>query len=467
MKDNMKVDYRTDIKGNYLILEAEQEIHSYQMQMIQQNSIKGILPIYEYCIDNKVQYHYDITSRQTIVVMLERVLLTSVQMRNFLMQWKDILEQMKEFLLNPDYLLLDVNYIYINLQSGEFFFCYYPRKGKGFKEGIKEVFRYFLDKVNYQDKLGVDMVYQAYQKSLQPEMDFLTICDSVLGIERSEIVQEREMEIEKEEERDKREKVKKVESVIEPQVMPEVLEDEREEKKELPIKREYIVIFFVGICSLFLAFLCYWVYQNGIHQQTIVQCIAMILIFGSILGFLFLKGKEYLKGTKIIKETQEIPYSSEEEEDISFIRKGIREVEEDRGESMLGDIGREGKEYGAESLEGDTVLLGYIEESSKCFLMPKGMQEEIIIEKFPFTIGKWKEQVDGVIINDNVSRIHARFEEIDGVYYVIDLNSKNGVYVNGIRNKIQEKVKIQNGDEIKIAALVYQFCDNCEKGIGR
>ena len=129
----------------------------------------------------------------------------------------------------------------------------------------------------------------------------------------------------------------------------------------------------------------------------------------------------------------------------------------------------EGEEmgYGAESLEGDTILLGYIEESSKCFLMPKGIQEEIIIEKFPFTIGKWKERVDGVIINDNISRIHARFEEIDGVHYVIDLNSKNGVYVNGIRNKIQEKVKIQNGDEIKIAALIYQFCDNCEKGMDR
>ncbi len=255
----MKVDYRTDIKGNYLILEAEQEIYSYQMQMIQQNSIKGILPIYEYCIDNKVQYHYDITSRQTIVVMLEKMLLTSVQMKNFLMQWKDILEQMKEFLLNPDYLLLDVNYIYINLQSGEFFFCYYPREGKGFKEGIKEVFRYFLDKVNYQDKLGVDMVYQAYQKSLKLEMDFLTICDSVLGIDKSEIVQEREMGIEKGEERkeeNKREKVKKVESIIEPQIMAEVLEEEREEKRELPIKKEYIVIFFVGICSLFLAFLC-------------------------------------------------------------------------------------------------------------------------------------------------------------------------------------------------------------------
>ncbi len=466
----MKVDYRTDIKGNYLILEAEQEIYSYQMQMIQQNSIKGILPIYEYCIDNKVQYHYDITSRQTIVVMLEKMLLTSVQMKNFLMQWKDILEQMKEFLLNPDYLLLDVNYIYINLQSGEFFFCYYPREGKGFKEGIKEVFRYFLDKVNYQDKLGVDMVYQAYQKSLKLEMDFLTICDSVLGIDKSEIVQEREMGIEKGEERkeeNKREKVKKVESIIEPQIMAEVLEEEREEKRELPIKKEYIVIFFVGICSLFLAFLCYWVYQNGVHQKTIVQCIAMVLIFGSVLGFLFLKGKEYLKGTKIIKETQEIPYSSEEEGGISFIRKSIKEVEEDKGESMLGDMERGEKEYRSESLEGDTVLLGYIEESPKCFLMSKGIQEEIIIEKFPFTIGKWKEQVDGVIINDNVSRIHARFEEIDGVYYVIDLNSKNGVYVNGIRNKIQEKVKIQNGDEIKIAALVYQFCDNCEKGIDR
>ena len=90
------------------------------------------------------------------------------------------------------------------------------------------------------------MVYQAYQKSLKLEMDFLTICDSVLGIYKSEIVQEREMGIEKGEERkeeNKREKVKKVESIIEPQIMAEVLEEEREEKRELPIKRVYCYFF--------------------------------------------------------------------------------------------------------------------------------------------------------------------------------------------------------------------------------
>lgn len=459
----MKVDYRTDIKGNYLVLEAEEEIYDYQMQMIQQNSIKGILPIYEYHIDNKIEYHYNITSRQTIAVMLERALLTSGQMKNFLKQWKDTVEQMKEFLLNPDYLLLDINYIYMNLQSEELFFCYYPCKEKGFREGIKEVFRCFLDKVNYQDKLGVDMVYQAYQKSLQTEINFIDICDSVLEIEEKSNIQKREIKQQEPEEKNEKEKIKGIKSVAEPQIVPETLEEEREEKKELPIKKEYIIIFSVTVCSLFLAFLCYWVYQNGFTKQTFIQCAAMLLIFGSITGFFLLKGKEYLQGTKIIRETQQMPYFPEEEEDISFIKKSMREIVENETEnieSMTEDMEEEKIKYMSQNLESDTVLLGYIEDNSKCSLIPKGEQEEIIIENFPCTLGKLKEQVDKLIMNETVSRIHARLEEIDGIYYIVDLNSKNGIYVNGIRNKIQERVKIESGDEIKIAALVYEFWES-------
>lgn len=317
--------------------------------------------------------------------------------------------------------------------------------------------------MNYQDKLGVDMVYQAYQKSLQTEINFIDICDSVLEIEEKSNIQKREIKQQEPEEKKEKEKIKGIKSVAEPQIVPEALEEEREEKKELPIKKEYIIIFSVTVCSLFSAFLCYWVYQNGFTKQTFIQCAAMLLIFGSITGFFLLKGKEYLQGTKIIRETQQMPYFPEEEEDISFIKKSMREIVENETEnieSMTEDMEEERIKYMSQNLESDTVLLGYIEDNSKCSLIPKGEQEEIIIENFPCTLGKLKEQVDKLIMNETVSRIHARLEEIDGIYYIVDLNSKNGIYVNGIRNKIQERVKIESGDEIKIAALVYEFCES-------
>ncbi len=61
-----------------------------------------------------------------------------------------------------------------------------------------------------------------------------------------------------------------------------------------------------------------------------------------------------------------------------------------------------------------------------------------------------------IVINDRqVSRIHAQIKVIgSNEIHLMDLNSKNGTYVNG--EIITEPVKLKDGDEIKIA-LVQEF----------
>src|SRR5579872_6709355 len=48
----------------------------------------------------------------------------------------------------------------------------------------------------------------------------------------------------------------------------------------------------------------------------------------------------------------------------------------------------------------------------------------------------------------NISRRHARLVREDGVLYVEDLDSYNGVYVNG--DRILGRVELRDGDELQV-----------------
>ena len=56
-----------------------------------------------------------------------------------------------------------------------------------------------------------------------------------------------------------------------------------------------------------------------------------------------------------------------------------------------------------------------------------------------------------------VSRVHARIRFSEGEYYIMDLNSRNGTFVNGELLPGGEEVKISDGDGISFADAVYRF----------
>lgn len=78
--------------------------------------------------------------------------------------------------------------------------------------------------------------------------------------------------------------------------------------------------------------------------------------------------------------------------------------------------------------------------------------EEIRITKDSFVIGKKQDSVDAVIsFNPMISRLHCRVMRQDGVYYISDMGSSNGTYVNGKRLTPNVFQRLSNGDIVRLA----------------
>lgn len=80
------------------------------------------------------------------------------------------------------------------------------------------------------------------------------------------------------------------------------------------------------------------------------------------------------------------------------------------------------------------------------------------LDKSSLTIGKKKEDVDLVLDDVSVSRMHARITREQENMYLEDLNSTNGTFKNGLRMQPYEKRKLEEGDEIKFGKTTFLYC---------
>jgi hypothetical protein len=81
---------------------------------------------------------------------------------------------------------------------------------------------------------------------------------------------------------------------------------------------------------------------------------------------------------------------------------------------------------------------------------------EFIIDKDEFTLGKNFNVVDGFIpYNEGISRVHCMIVCDEGEYFLVDLGSLNGTYINGARIPVKSHVPIAIGDIIGIANIEF------------
>lgn len=73
------------------------------------------------------------------------------------------------------------------------------------------------------------------------------------------------------------------------------------------------------------------------------------------------------------------------------------------------------------------------------------------------TIGKKKGEVDLVLEDMSISRVHARITKEGEDYYLEDMNSTNGTTKNGLRLQPYEKRKLEEEDEIQLGSIPLTF----------
>ncbi|MEN8907180.1 MAG: FHA domain-containing protein, partial [Clostridiales bacterium] len=82
---------------------------------------------------------------------------------------------------------------------------------------------------------------------------------------------------------------------------------------------------------------------------------------------------------------------------------------------------------------------------------------EKIIDKKEFIIGRMEEHTDLTIENKAVGKKHAKIEKNNKKFYLFDLDSKNGTFINGNKLEKYKIYEILNNDKITFACCEYQF----------
>lgn len=159
----MRARYKRELDRNYLILEQEDAKSNYQVDMLVRNRIPGLLECRLNLVDQKAGLYYEITSKQSLRLLLERRRLTGTELETFLNKLLEAAGSCEEYLLDTGSLLLDPDYIYLDSDHWEFFFCLFPFSQGKIRNGLLELAEYLLDRLDKQDSKAVALGYEFYR----------------------------------------------------------------------------------------------------------------------------------------------------------------------------------------------------------------------------------------------------------------------------------------------------------------
>jgi len=173
---NMEARYKRDLNSNYMILSGKiGKEEPYEVRMITENRIYGLLPCVNQKHEEYTEYYYEITGSQSMRLLYERRKLNCEQLRELLRELERILKTANEYLLNPDHFVLNPEFMYLHSKTEKLHLCYFPEYEKTIRESFLEWAEYLLGKLDKNDTKGIEFGYDLYQNALEPNFSLLEI----------------------------------------------------------------------------------------------------------------------------------------------------------------------------------------------------------------------------------------------------------------------------------------------------
>lgn len=165
----MKAEYKRDLSGNYLVLyeEEEPDTSSYQMRMLVGNTIPSVLKCRVQGVDGQFMVCFDITSKQSVLSLYEEKKIGYEDLQMILGGFVQVMEEMAEYLLNPSRLLLKPEYMYVDVEKRQLYFCYLPGYDQDVRQEFQELTEYILPLLDHEDSRAVMLGYGIYRRALE------------------------------------------------------------------------------------------------------------------------------------------------------------------------------------------------------------------------------------------------------------------------------------------------------------
>ena len=488
----MRTEYKRDMNHNYLILHGEGEVDtgSYQVRMLVGNVMPSLLKCRVQELDGKFSIYYDITSRHSLASVYEEKKLGIEDLKMIFGSFIQAMEEMGEYLLNPCQLLIAPEYMYLDVEKRQIFFCCYPGRTGDIHKEFLNLTEYALPKIDHGDRRAVKLGYGIYRKALEDSFHLEHIKEELYKNREEDPVSDSfsEREISPEEENPWEDKKAGQEEYAVEKAYGEILknsdnfQNEKEGKKSRKTKERKQKTTQKKPGSLWKGILAYCIFGGifvGIAAATvygILPGVSVELILGigtagigaGMLGYLLWKKvhdaskeKNTAMGENENKSTWEINGNMKGQEAESLRNVKQQEKCYTREKEILAKMPVEnfGNHFCGEKSYGETVVLsaGAVQGPATLVSREPGELATIYLQEEITVIGKMETAADAVIDLPTVSRMHAKIRRRDGEYYLSDLNSRNGTAVNGRLLQSGEDYCLQEQDEVDFAQARYVF----------
>lgn len=510
---HMITEYKRDMYHNFVVIHDESSCFSdYYEQVLTHNQIFGHLKFECRMFDNKKYAYYEISGLQPLSSVFEKHSVLYTELKQIFNGLIEGIHSGKEYLLKENDYMLSSTMIFFNISKFEVRLCYYPGYDKTLRVQFHDLFEYFMNKVNYNDQAAVLLIYKLYMKSkddtctIQELQDILNGDITVDAVDSRDIEKENDVTGNNKNEIHLKDGVLNKNEIIHPNKeslnkptkdgkgnhstksmgikelskdteapinkiynrLPFVSERVEEEKEKLYYPASCYVMCLASIVfSLVIYFVAYkkkYIFQELRPRIDPTKNIALILVLGVIVLYVFTKvfGKKHRIG-KMVPEINYLEPTLSNIDSPNRVRvqqneQGVSSFHSQLGENKWKQEQVEENEVGEEER---TIMLSNFINVKQVRLLPvlDDTYEMIRIEAFPFFVGKLKTHIDVHIPSPAISRFHAKIIKEENEYYVVDLNSTNGTFVNGEMVESYQKKKIEHGYKISFANIDYIF--NC------
>ncbi len=445
----MKISYERNLKESLMTVEGRPVMKPYEEEMLRENDIPSLLSFYTSTMNGEVRFCYDITGKSSLRDFLEEEGLSVSVVSGVIRKLKKAFDQTDRYLISPENIRLSPDTIFVERLSGDFrlFLSYMPFEDNGGEFGLSAVMRFLTEKPVRGDMRLTELIYSLYDASLREKDSFEALLSVLSRYEEKESsegippAREKERDFFLEEEHFNEKKTPGEQQS--PALPDRKIRGKRERTSEVFERR--------------IKSGSYDYDEDAWHERG---------------GYRDGSGDEY---EDEYEDGEDDTYPDGEDESIvsklfaSF--KGLFSKKAKEGGEKL--KGRFKSLFPSErdspkaldflyeetdSIEKPTVLMSGAAAGGPLLLSYEGggRGRDYPLSKEVFRIGSEKGN-DAVIDSPVVSRHHAKIVKQGEDYFIEDLNSKNGTFVNGKMLSYRESVRLKRMDKIIFADEVFRI----------
>ena len=409
--------------------------YEYEYQMLLENKIDHLLPLQVEFVNQRQLLIYPVQNAKPFWITSETMWISKQQLYSIVDSLLHTIEEVRRYLLDADNLILETDCLFWDLNQYELHMIYVPGYKRDILKQMTELTEKLLSRMDHQDKNGIYFAHGLHRLLKEETVDLEEIRAYLKNsLFPQELVKNEKESVWREPEQNK--------NVIKQEI-------EQETVSSFPERKDW-KLWLAGVLGVIMAvgagFILYLIYWYGIEEWKRDVLLVFLLFFTADCLWGMTQWNRRKKEKEMI--------------DVIQIAEQKKERERRREQGQEASLPVAGERWDGQA--GDTIVLGCEEgrlpvNVPKLIPLEKEKKEEILIKKTPFVIGNYHTGVDYRIQAGQISRFHVAFSKIRNDYYIKDLHSTNGTYVNHIQIEPGEEVFIKKGDKITLANLEYLY----------